>query len=48
MPCNCGKKGKVVSFTHTDPEGNETTGLTETQARAAQIRTGGSITPVTK
>lgn len=45
MGCNCGKNG-VKSWVHIAPDGKQTTFRTEVEARAAQIRQGGTYKAV--
>lgn len=47
MPCNCGKKNTPKSFVYTDPDGKKKTYTSEVQARAAQIKWGGTYREVT-
>lgn len=45
MACNCGKKGAArTKYVHTDPSGQRTSYNTETEAKAAVARKGGSYT----
>lgn len=45
MGCNCGKTAAAAEkYTYTSPEGKKVTNLSETQARAMQIRSGGTFT----
>jgi hypothetical protein len=41
MGCNCGKT-KASQWVHIAPDGKETTYRTDVEARAAQIRQGGT------
>lgn len=42
MGCNCGGQQKVpVKYVYTSPKGQQTTFMTEIEAKAAQIRAGG-------
>lgn len=48
MSCNCrGGNAAKRSFVHTDAKGKQTTYGSEVQARAAQIKSGGSWRVVT-
>lgn len=42
MGCNCGGGSTQQSFVYTNPAGGQTTYATEIEARAAQIRQGGT------
>lgn len=43
MGCNCGGQSTAKeTYSYTDKNGQTTTGLSEMQARAAQIRAGGA------
>lgn len=42
MGCNCGGQGQPSAWVHTAPSGQTTTYRTEVEARAAQIRQGGT------
>ena len=45
MACNCGKKGAArAKYVHTDTTGKTTSYNTETEAKAAVARKGGSYT----
>jgi hypothetical protein len=48
MACNCqgSKTGQQQSFVYTAPDGSKKTYTSEVQARAAQIRNGGSYKAV--
>lgn len=44
MACGlCGNKNKPVKYTHTAPNGTKTPNLSPEQARAMQIRNGGTF-----
>lgn len=40
--CNCGNKNAPKTYVYTSAKGEKKTYKTEVEARAAQIRTGGS------
>lgn len=44
MGCNCGKNAAAPTYVYTAESGQQTTGLSEIQARAMQIRAGGKGT----
>lgn len=46
MGCNCGKKSSNKNFIYTDPQGKTKTYTSEVQARAAQIKWGGTYRAV--
>lgn len=48
MGCNCNKGPKHAKVVYTHPNGTKTTYNTEIEARAAQIRNGGSYTVVSR
>lgn len=44
MGCNCGgKKTAATTYVHTDPNGKKTAYATKTEAEAAKVRRGGSV-----
>lgn len=44
MGCGCTKTAQAAEkYTYTSPDGKKTTNLSETQARAMQIRGGGQF-----
>lgn len=43
MGCACGDKNQKVTYTYTAPSGSQTRNLSEAQARAMQIRNGGTF-----
>lgn len=46
-PCNCGagRKGASKNWVHTDPGGNKKSYSSETEARMAASRKGGTVRP---
>ncbi len=46
MACSCKKKGaSSATYTYTDPKGKTTSYRTETEAKYAVVRKGGSYKP---